>query len=153
MPEAPPQVSSKTLFELLIKEFGSNAEYQQRVVAHIRAKFGHSTLPSFHNNGTPEGDKIKTYGECLAAIITHRRAVNELASAKAGRLPSTLNEKKELVPGASLPEGKQSEHIEAAQTKVEKAFASLLGQIPKGQAVPGPPRREVRTTGVFQVLS
>ena len=135
MPEAPP-VSSKTLFELLIKEFGSNAEYQQRVVAHIRAKFGHATLPSFHNNGTPEADKIKTYGECLAAIITHRRAIQRLAAAKAGRLPSVLNEKKELVAGGPLPEGTQAQHIEEAQAAIEKAFANLMGQVPKGQAVP-----------------
>ena len=45
-------------------------EFQMKVTAHIRAKTGHNTLPSYHGNGANPEDKKELYKECIYALMT-----------------------------------------------------------------------------------
>lgn len=65
-----PALNSGFLFTKLNEKLRGNATAQQRVVAHIRRKTGHVTLPSFHNNGATEDEKVAIYSECLKAVLT-----------------------------------------------------------------------------------
>ena len=70
MTDTKPQIDSTFLFGELTKRFAKHPpEVQQRITAHVRAKSGHSTLPSYHSNGASEDQKIELYKECLNAIL------------------------------------------------------------------------------------
>lgn len=62
--------NSAALYTELRRRLAGNAEAQQRVTAHVRARSGHSTLPSFNDNGTDEATKVAIYRECIEAITT-----------------------------------------------------------------------------------
>lgn len=82
------QLDSNALFKRLCEKLKTKPDYQQRIIAHIRAKHGHSTLPSFHNNGTPEEEKFKTYSECLTAIIKVEKGDKDAWVKLQGQVPA-----------------------------------------------------------------
>lgn len=63
------QPQSSDLFSQLTKQFANHSmEIQQAITAHVRARSGHNTLPSFHFSNESEQTKADIYCECLNAI-------------------------------------------------------------------------------------
>lgn len=67
---APDGVLVNQLFATLAEKLkGRDAAIQQRILAHVRLKSGHTTLIKFHNNGATLGEKMDLYRECLQALV------------------------------------------------------------------------------------
>ena len=98
-----PKLDSEVLFKRLVEKLRGKTDYQQRVVAHIRTKHGHATLPTFHSNGVPEAEKFKTYGECMTAIIRAERGEPNPWSILHGQVPNGQAAPVEDTPAESAP--------------------------------------------------
>ncbi len=103
-----PKLDSDALFKRLVEKLRGKTDYQQRVVAHIRSKHGHATLPSFHTNGVGEADKFKTYGECLAAIIRAEKGEANPWSILQGQVPNGQAAPVEETPAETTPATRDS---------------------------------------------
>ena len=73
--ESPPAAKPAHDSSFLLKQLAERLkvkppEIQQRITAHIREKTGHSTITSFHNNGSSEAEKVEVYSECIRAVLT-----------------------------------------------------------------------------------
>ncbi len=69
--EAKQQYDSEFLFKQLVTKLKTKPpETEQRIVAHIREATGHTTLPSYHQNGNTEDEKVDMYRRCLKAVLT-----------------------------------------------------------------------------------
>lgn len=59
------------LFRNLVDRLkGKPPEYQQRVTAHIKEVSGHTSIPTYHNNGASDEEKADVYRACLKAVLT-----------------------------------------------------------------------------------
>lgn len=123
-----PKYDSNVLFRELSERLRSKPpEVSQRVVAHLRAKTNHQTLPSYHNNGASEQDKVDTYLELLKALLKDdwTQLQGQIASgqAKAAEQPKP-EPKPEPEPKSKPTEVKQD--VQVSQPVVDPKMAALV---------------------------
>jgi hypothetical protein len=112
------------LFQALAAKLSSSsAEVKQRITAHVREVSGHSTLPSFHNNGSTDAEKCAVYRTCIKAVIT-----NDYSALK-GSIPAG-QAKTESKPAPKEPEKpqEQPEPPEAPTAQAEQKPAAAAAQ-------------------------
>lgn len=116
--------TSAQLFGELLKELKKHpADVEQRVVAHIRETTQHATLPSYHNNGASEQDKLKMYAFLLLAV---RQDLSRLKGTVAsGQATKPAEAKPEPAAKAESPKPASTEtKTNAPAAKIEPASAT-----------------------------
>lgn len=96
-------------YDLVRAAMGSDPTAARHINLHIRAKSGHNSIVSFHQNGSSDEDKMKTYVECLVAFRT--RDWSRLAP---------VNEPPAEVTGGDESEPEEGEGNEAALAVVRE---------------------------------
>lgn len=127
------------LFARLTKRMNGNAEMQQRVNAHIRAKTGgkHSEVGAFYNNGATADEKAEVLGEVLRAVLPatpdYSLLLGGVAKGQAGAVAE------------AAPEQAWTQPVEApkAQPVVEAAPAPAVAPIPAAPVAPQSPQEKL----------
>lgn len=86
----PAEPSIEDMFNALAKVVSKNRQYGEIATAHIAAKHGIYTIPSFHNSAVPESEKHTTYKEVIIGLAKLGRGENHglLGGTAEGQAPT-----------------------------------------------------------------
>lgn len=138
------------LYGQLIARLKHDPEAESRIIAYVRSKTGHATLPSYHNNGAKPEEKATLYRDCLKALLSHDfsalaiapEAVTavpvHLAPAPAGEPPASATEEKVIelpptvvsvpsVPASPCPSNPPPQEFNTADAKITALVEALRG--------------------------
>lgn len=138
-------MESKKLYGELRDKIAGSPEVQRKVTAHIRAKHGHSTLPSFNDDGVDEATKVQTYQDCIQAVVTGNfdALVGQTSEPRKrkviGAAPATLQRGSDEPSAAFVPVSDPTFKINPATLRLFDAiFKAALDSPQNGALIVGP---------------
>lgn len=145
-------------YRKLVAAIGDSRTIRRAVTRAIRHRYGHATLPSFHDNGGEAATKIAFYEECIAAIKSNTlRALgspseDELLLTSTPPPNSATTEPTTNTSAACIPPIDKTFHIERDVKKLIAAVLAASAQRPQNLLFVGPAGCG-KTSGAIQLAA